>query len=59
MFKKKKEMTIEEWYEIGRVNNFCSEVACYSHDPIDLTEEEQDAFDEGFDDCIPIIRLWA
>jgi hypothetical protein len=59
MFKKKKEMTIEEWFEIGRQNNWCTEIACYSHDMIELTAEEDDAMNEGFDDCIPIVRLWV
>lgn len=55
---KKKEMTQFEWLELGMKNKWCTDVVCYSHDPIELTEEEQDAFDEGYDDCIPIVRLW-
>jgi hypothetical protein len=55
---KKKEMTQGEWFRIGIENNWCTEAVCYSHDTIELTEEEQDGFDEGFDECIPITRLW-
>lgn len=55
---KKKEMTQEEWLWMGIEKKWCTEVACYSHDALDLTEEEVEAFDQGFDDCIPVVRLW-
>jgi hypothetical protein len=58
MFKKKKEMTQEEWLLLGIANKWCTDVVCYSHDMIELTEEEDDAMNEGFDDCLPIVRLW-
>lgn len=58
MFNKKKEMTQGEWLAMGIENKWCTEVACYTHDMLDLTDEEASSFDEGFDDCLPVVRLW-
>jgi hypothetical protein len=58
LLKKKNKLTQEEWLAMGIVNGWCTDVVCYSHDTIEMTEEETNTFDEGYDDCLPIVRLW-
>lgn len=58
MHKKQIKLTQEEWLELGIQNKWCTDVVCYTHDTIEMTDEEVEVFDEGYDDCLPIVRLW-
>lgn len=35
-----------------------SRVVCQTHDGVPLSEEEWAEIDEGFDPCVPVVRLW-
>lgn len=51
-------MNVHEWLEYGVEKGYCTPVCCATHDGIPDTEEEQKAWDEGYDPCAPIVRLW-
>lgn len=51
-------MTFEEWLMTGISSGFCSEPVCDTHDGIPMNEGEQNAFEDGWDPCIPAVRLW-
>lgn len=52
-------MTFEEWLDYGLSNGYCTTATCYTHNGFELTEEENEEFDNGYDPCIPVVRLWA
>jgi hypothetical protein len=49
--------TFEQWLQIGIDHNWCTPVCCQTHDPTPMTDHEQNEFEQGFDPCIPIIRI--
>ena len=49
--------TYEEWLQTGIDAGYCSEPVCDTHDGLPLSKEEQDAFEDGYDPCIPAVRL--
>jgi hypothetical protein len=51
------EMTFEEWLEAGMEAGFCSEPVCDTHDELPMSKEEHDQFEDGYDPCIPVVRL--
>jgi len=51
-------LTADEWLEIGLKNGWCTDIVCYTHDSVEMTDEEIHEFDEDLDACIPIVRLW-
>lgn len=52
-------MNFSEWLEIGLEQGWISEPACSTHDILPMTEEEMVEWDQGFDNCIPVLRLWT
>lgn len=50
-------ITFEDWLMMGIDQGFCSEPVCDTHDGAPMSPEEQQAFEDGFDPCIPIVRL--
>jgi hypothetical protein len=50
--------TFQAWLEMGISYGFCSEPVCDTHDGVPLTPEERNEFEEGYDPCIPSVRLW-
>ena len=46
------------WLKKGIKNGWITEPVCYTHEGPELTEEEQAEFDEGYDPCLPVVRLW-
>lgn len=48
-----------EWLEYGIENGFCSRVVCSTHDGLPLTDEEDAEFEDGYDPCVPAVRIWA
>lgn len=47
-----------EWLEYGRGRGWCSEVVCDTHDGLPRTDEEAEAWEEGWDPCLHAIRVW-
>jgi len=52
-----KDITFDEWLQIGLSLNFCGPAICYTHDGLPTSESEDEEFVEG-DPCIHIIRLY-
>lgn len=52
-------MTFVEWLEIGQKEKWISEIVCCTHDGLPGTEEEEAEWDQGFDPCVPALRVWA
>jgi hypothetical protein len=47
-----------EWLEYGRSQGWVSEVACATHDGVPMTDEEQEHWEFGDDDCLFVVRIW-
>lgn len=52
-------MTQDEWLQMGIEVGWCSETFCATHDGIEMTEEESEEWEAGFDPCQHAVRLWA
>ena len=50
-------ITFEDWLTMGVGFGYCSEPVCDTHDGLPMTPEEQDQFEDGYDPCIPAVRL--
>lgn len=46
------------WVQIGRDRGWVSEPVCDTHDGPPLTTEEANEFEEGYDPCVHVLRLW-
>ena len=51
-------MTFDEWITQGIDLGYCSVPACQTHEGLPSTEEEDAAWDEGWDPCVPAMRLY-
>ena len=51
-------MNYEQWIEYGIKQGWTSGIVCQTHDLTPMTDEEVDAWEDGYDPCIPILRLW-
>jgi hypothetical protein len=49
-------MNIAEWLKYGIDNGYCTEQQCLTH-TLELTEQEQQQYENDEDSCIFIIRL--
>lgn len=53
----------QQWLQTGIDNHWCSEPVCYSHDSIELTDDEQRELAENDHDldviCPAVVRLWG
>jgi len=47
-----------EWVSIGIERGWCSVPTCATHDGIPRTEAEESAWDDGWDPCENVLRLW-
>lgn len=47
------------WLQQGIERGWCSEPACETHDGLPWTDEEIEAWDDGWDPCLPAVRLWG
>lgn len=54
-----KEISFSEWLMIGYNAGWITDVVCNTHEGLPMKEYELEAFDNGQDPCIPIIRVWA
>lgn len=48
----------ETWLAYGIEHGFCSQMVRSMHDGTPMSDEEQDKFDEGWDTCIWVVRLY-
>jgi len=51
-------MGFDEWVLHGVNAGYCSLPVCGTHDGSPLSPEEQAMFEDGWDPCVPIVRLW-
>lgn len=47
-----------EWLQHGIEHGWVSDVVCETHEGVATTDEEAGELDEGYDPCIPVIRVW-
>lgn len=47
-----------EWVRYGIEHGWCGPPVCETHDGTPMSDEEADAFNEGDDICIHIIRMY-
>jgi len=52
------ELTIDEWIQYGIDKGYCSDATCVTHEGLPNTKEEEQAWEDGWDPCVPGIRLW-
>jgi len=52
------DMTIDEWIKYGITKGYCTDVTCVTHNGLPNTKEEEQAWDDGWDPCVPGLRLW-
>lgn len=48
-----------EWLDYGKNKGWISEISCVVHDFVDLTDEEQEEYENFYEVCIPVVRLYA
>jgi hypothetical protein len=46
------------WIQYGTAMGWCGPAVCYTHDGLPTSEVEDNDFEEGFDPCITIVRLY-
>lgn len=51
-------MDFFEWRDLGIVNKWISEPFCDTHDVGHMTDEEEAAWENGEDPCMPVFRIW-
>jgi hypothetical protein len=51
------EIEFNDWIRIGLEKGWCGPPVCYTHDALPTSQEEDDAWSEGDDPCMHIIRL--
>lgn len=49
----------EKWILQGIERKWISDVVCATHEGLPNTEEEEKEWEEGYDPCVPGIRVWA
>ena len=58
MTKPEEAQAFEEWVAAGVVNGWCSQMTCSTHEGTPSTDEETKAWEEGYDPCEFVLRLW-
>lgn len=49
---------VYEWLKYGIERGFCSDPVCHTHDGVPYTDDEDEEWNEGFDPCVPAVRLY-
>jgi hypothetical protein len=49
--------TFDQWLQSGIDQKWVTPIFCQTHDMTPMTDDELHQFDEGFDPCIPVIRI--
>lgn len=47
-----------EWRDLGIANKWISEPFCDTHDTGYMTDEEEQAWENGEDPCMVVVRVW-
>lgn len=47
-----------DWWEAGIKAGWVSDGVCMTHNSVPMTAEEEAEFEDGYDPCIGIIRIW-
>lgn len=47
------------WIKVGIDRKWISEPVCATHDGLPNTEDEEKEWEDGYDPCIPGLRVWA
>jgi hypothetical protein len=50
-------ITFEDWLTLGIGYGYCSQPVCATHDGMPSTPEEDRAWEDGYDPCVPAVRL--
>ena len=50
-------LTFEQWLNYGVKHGYCSEQFCDTHDGAPKHESEEQAWEEGSDPCMHMVRL--
>lgn len=51
-------MTFDDWIEYGMAQGWTGPAICHTHDGLPTTEAEDQAWEQGEDPCIHILRLY-
>jgi hypothetical protein len=49
----------DEWLRLGIDNGFIGPPVCHTHDGLPTTEGEDLEFEDGFDGCLHVLRLYT
>ncbi len=49
----------DEWLAVGIRAGWVSEPCCSMHDGVPMAPVEEFEVDEGYDPCLPVVRLWG
>ncbi len=52
-------LDFDSWLKLGLENHWVGPPVCSTHDGLPSTEDEDNAWDEGDDPCIHILRLYV
>jgi hypothetical protein len=47
-----------DWMQTGIDRGWVSDIVCSTHNGLPLRKDEEDEFDEGYDPCVPGVRVW-
>lgn len=50
-------MDFDEWLKYGVDNGYCTEQFCNTHDGMPMSESEEQAWEDGNDPCMHVVRL--
>lgn len=53
-----RELDFDGWISIGLRRGWCGPPVCYTHDGLPTTTDEDDAWINGADPCMHIVRLY-
>lgn len=52
------EISFDDWIAVGIKKGWCGPPVCYVHDGLPTTQSDDEAWDNGDDPCIHVIRLY-
>ena len=52
-------MNLQDWLAIGREHGLCSPIACETHEGVPQSDKEYQAWDNGEDPCIFVVRIYT
>jgi hypothetical protein len=50
-------LDFDEWLSYGVENGYCTQQFCQTHGHTEMTDYEEEQFDEGYDPCVHVVRL--